>query len=471
MQPSIRDLDHARQSKLALLSRGIDGAVILLALWIGTALHDVEWTERYLVAGILAVLLFEVFGQGNRLYRSWRGALTRQYLKPVVAAWMWTGFGLFLVAWMAKSTADYSRVAIGLWMIFAPLGLASWRVLGRALLGAARERGRNARRTAIVGANDRGEQFARVVRSTPSLGLSLNGFFDDCRTEYGWAEDRTLSAPLLGDIDAAVEAARSGRIDIVFITLPMKAEEEIDRLIHRLSDTSASIHVVPDLFVHGLAHSRWVNVGPVPAISVFDAPLSGVDGWAKRLEDVVLSILILLAAAIPMLLIASAVRLTSRGPVLFRQRRYGLDGREITVWKFRTMTVVEDGGDVVQARRSDDRVTPLGAFLRRTSLDELPQFVNVLRGDMSIVGPRPHAVAHNEAYRSLIPGYMLRHKVKPGITGWAQVNGWRGETDTLDKMEGRVRLDLWYIRNWSLWLDLRIIVKTAFVVLAGENAY
>ena len=471
MEPAVRDLDHARQSKLALLSRGIDGVVILLALWIGTALHGVVWTERYLVAGILAVLLFEVFGQGHRLYRSWHGARARQYLQQVAAAWMWTGIGLILVAWMTKATADYSRVAIGLWMILAPLGLASWRVLGRALPGAARERGRDERRTAIAGANDHGERFARVVRSTPSLGLSLSGFFDDRRAEYGWTDDRTLSAPVLGDLDALVESARSGRIDLIFITLPMKAAEEIDRLIHRLSDTSVSIHIVPDLFVHGLAHSRWINVGPVPAISVFDAPFSGVDGWAKRLEDVVLSILILLAAAIPMLLIASAVRLTSRGPVLFRQRRYGLDGREITIWKFRTMTVAEDGDDVMQARRADDRVTPLGAFLRRTSLDELPQFVNVLRGDMSIVGPRPHAIAHNEAYRGLIPGYMLRHKVKPGITGWAQVNGWRGETDTLDKMERRVQLDLWYIRNWSLWLDLRIIAKTAFVVLADENAY
>ena len=471
MQPFVRDLDHPHQSKLALLSRGMDGAVIVLALWIGTALHDVVWTERYLVAGILAVLVFEVVGHGHRLYRSWRGTLPHQYLRPVVAVWMWTGFSLFMVAWMTKSTADYSRVAIGLWMTLAPLGLVSWRVLGRALLGAVRARGRGAPRTAIAGANGHGERFARIIRSTPSLGLTLTGFFDDRRMDYGWAADRALSAPVLGDLDALVDSARAGRLELVFITLPMKAEEEIDRLIHRLSDTRVSIHIVPDLFVHDLAHSRWINVGPVPVISVFDAPFSGTDGWVKRLEDVVLSILILLAIAIPMVLIASAVKLTSRGSVLFRQRRYGLDGREITVWKFRTMTVGEDGDEVIQARRRDDRVTPLGAFLRRTSLDELPQFINVLLGEMSIVGPRPHAVEHNEAYRRMIPGYMLRHKVKPGITGWAQVNGWRGETDTLDKMEQRVRFDLWYIRNWSLWLDLRIITKTAFQVFVDENAY
>ena len=471
MEPSVRDLDHSHQSKLALLSRGMDGAVILLALWIGTALHGVAWTERYFVAGILALLLFEVSGQSNRLHHSWCGALTHQYLQPVVAAWLWTGCGLFVVAWMTKSTADYSRVAVGFWMILAPFGLLSWRVLGRSLLGAARERGRDAHRTAIVGANRHGERFARVVRSTPSLGLTLAGFFDDRRTEYGWAEERELSAPLLGDVDALVDSARAGRLDLVFITLPMKAEEEIHRLIHRLSDTRVSIHIVPDLFVHGLAHSRWINVGAVSVISVFDAPFSGVDGWTKRCEDIVLSIFILLLTALPMLLIASAVKLTSRGPVLFRQRRYGLDGREITVSKFRTMTVGEDGDVVTQARKGDDRVTPFGAFLRRTSLDELPQFINVLLGNMSIVGPRPHAVAHNEEYRELIPGYMLRHKVKPGITGWAQVNGWRGETDTLDKMERRVQFDLWYIRNWSLRLDLRIITKTVFQVFVDENAY
>ena len=471
MQPAVRDFDHPRRSKLALVARALDGAVILLALWIGTALRGVVWTEHYLLAGILAILLFALFGQGQGLYRSGRDALPRQHLRTVASVWMWTGFSLFVVAWMTKSTGGYSRVAIGLWMLLAPLGLMSWRLLGWTLLGTVRERRGDARRAVIAGANDHGERFARIVASSPSLGLTLTGFFDDRRTDHGWTEDGALSAPLLGDLDALVDSARAGRIDLVFITLPMKAEEAIDRLIHRLSDSGVSIHIVPDLFVHGLAHSRWINVGPVPVISVFDAPFSGVDGWAKRLEDVVLSIFILLAVALPMLLIAGAVRLTSRGPALFKQRRYGLDGREITVWKFRTMTAGEDGGDVIQARREDERVTPLGAFLRRTSLDELPQFFNVLLGDMSIVGPRPHAIAHNEAYRALIPGYMLRHKVKPGITGWAQVNGWRGETDTIEKMERRVQLDLWYIRNWSLWLDLRIITRTAWQVLGDENAY
>jgi putative colanic acid biosynthesis UDP-glucose lipid carrier transferase len=191
----------------------------------------------------------------------------------------------------------------------------------------------------------------------------------------------------------------------------------------------------------------------------------------KRIEDIVISGIILCLIALPMLVIALAVKLTSKGPILFCQRRYGMGGEPIEVWKFRSMTVCDDGDVIVQATKNDSRVTKVGAFLRRTSLDELPQFLNVLRGDMSIVGPRPHAISHNEMYRKKIMGYMLRHLVKPGITGWAQVNGWRGETDTLEKMEKRVQYDLEYIKNWSLWFDLKIIALTALKGLSGKNAY
>jgi putative colanic acid biosynthesis UDP-glucose lipid carrier transferase len=217
--------------------------------------------------------------------------------------------------------------------------------------------------------------------------------------------------------------------------------------------------------------SRWIALDGIPTVSVYETPFYGVDGSLKRIEDVVLSSLILLLIAIPMVLIAIGVKLSSPGPVLFKQTRYGLDGRRIAVWKFRSMSVTEDGAHVPQAQKNDPRVTKFGAFLRATSLDELPQFINVLRGEMSIVGPRPHAVAHNEAYRKQINGYMLRHKVKPGITGWAQINGWRGETDTLEKMEGRIEHDLWYIRSWSVLLDLKIILQTVFRGFAGRNVY
>ena len=209
----------------------------------------------------------------------------------------------------------------------------------------------------------------------------------------------------------------------------------------------------------------------ITAVSIFDSPFAGLDSFLKRMEDIVLSLLILIFISIPMLFIAIGVKITSKGPIIFKQDRYGMDGNKITVWKFRSMTVTENGGSVTQATKGDSRITPFGSFLRKTSLDELPQFFNALGGGMSIVGPRPHAVAHNEEYRTQIQGYMLRHKMKPGITGLAQINGFRGETDTLDKMEGRVRYDLMYIQNWTLWLDLKIVFLTVFKGFISKNAY
>jgi putative colanic acid biosynthesis UDP-glucose lipid carrier transferase len=251
----------------------------------------------------------------------------------------------------------------------------------------------------------------------------------------------------------------------------MRAEERIRTVLARLGDTTASVYIVPDFFVFQLLHARWTNVNGLPAVSVFENPLCGVSGLAKRAADLVFGSLILALAAVPMFAIGVAIKLTSYGPVFFRQRRYGLDGREILVWKFRTMTCCDDGASMRQATRDDSRITGVGRLLRRTSLDELPQLFNVVAGSMSLVGPRPHATAHNEQYRSLIDGYMLRHKVKPGITGLAQVSGYRGETETLDKMERRVACDHQYIREWSLWMDAKILVKTLGVVLKQRNAY
>ncbi|HOU94468.1 MAG TPA: undecaprenyl-phosphate glucose phosphotransferase, partial [Polyangiaceae bacterium] len=277
-------------------------------------------------------------------------------------------------------------------------------------------------------------------------------------------------APVAGTLDQLVEDARAGAVDIVYITLPLRAEHRITSLITRLADTTATVYVVPEFYAYDLLHARWGSIGDQPVVSIFDTPFNGVGGWLKRLEDLVLGTLILALIAVPMVLIAIAVKLDSRGPVFFRQRRYGLNGKPIHVWKFRSMTVCQDGPDVPQAKVGDARITRLGAFLRRSSLDELPQFFNVIAGDMSIVGPRPHAVAHNEIYRGKIKGYMLRHKVKPGITGWAQVNGWRGETDTMDKMERRIEHDLYYIHNWRLDWDLKIILLTIFGRAARKNA-
>ena len=253
--------------------------------------------------------------------------------------------------------------------------------------------------------------------------------------------------------------------------MPTAAEDRIKAILEKCSDTTANVYLIPNFFMYTLLNSRWQSVGNVQALSIYDTPFQGANNILKRIEDVVVSMGILTVLAIPMLCIAAAVKLSSPGPAIFRQKRYGLDGKEITVYKFRSMSTQDNGSVVKQATKNDPRVTKLGAFLRRTSLDELPQFINVLQGRMSIVGPRPHAVAHNEEYRKLITGYMLRHKVRPGITGWAQVNGLRGETDTLDKMAKRVEYDLDYMHRWSIPFDLKIILQTVTGGFSDKNAY
>jgi len=258
---------------------------------------------------------------------------------------------------------------------------------------------------------------------------------------------------------------------VIFIALPVRQVARMCELVDQLRDTTASMYYLPDLLVFDLIQARSMVIEGIPALSMCESPFFGYRAIAKRATDVLVSATALLLAAPILIAIAVLVRLSSTGPVIFRQRRYGLNGEQIMVYKFRTMTVTDDGPTIVQATKSDPRTTRIGRFLRRYSLDELPQLLNVLTGQMSLVGPRPHAVAHNEAYRKLIKGYMVRHKVKPGITGLAQVNGLRGETRNLEQMEERVRYDLEYLRNWSFQLDIAILWKTVLCVFHDAKAY
>jgi putative colanic acid biosynthesis UDP-glucose lipid carrier transferase len=324
-----------------------------------------------------------------------------------------------------------------------------------------------ARTAIVVGANNLGRMFATRVSKDPYLGISLAGFFDDR------AEERIglFGGDLLGTVEDVPDYVRRKGIHCVYIALPIAAQPRLLRLIKELRDTTASIYFLPDFFMFDLVAARFDYVTGIPVVAICETPFYGVNAVLKRAMDLLLGTLFLVLLAPVMLAIAIAIRLDSPGPALFRQRRYGMDGSEIVVFKFRTMKVAEDGASVRQAQRNDPRITRLGAFLRRTSLDELPQFFNVVAGTMSIVGPRPHAVAHNEQYRKLIPGYMLRHKVNPGITGWAQINGLRGETDTVEKMKRRVDLDIEYLNNWSPSLDLWIMIRTVGCIWKDGNAY
>src|SRR5262245_45601369 len=325
------------------------------------------------------------------------------------------------------------------------------------------------RRTAVVaGGNDLGVKLVQQIQGAPLLGIQVAGVFDDRGVERRAAVD---SMPVLGKLSALADYVKTHHVDLIYITLPMASQPRILNLLNQLRDTTASIYFVPDIFMFDLIQARVDAVNGIPVVALCETPFFGFSGMVKSASDYLLAALALTLLSPLMLAIALGIKLTSRGPVLFRQRRYGLDGREIAVYKFRTMTVLEDGESVRQATVGDQRITPLGAILRKSSLDELPQFINVLQGRMSVVGPRPHAVAHNEMYRKLIRGYMIRHKVRPGITGLAQVLGHRGGTDTVEKMKARIDADLTYLRSWSLLLDLQIILKTVVVVLQKQNAY
>ena len=453
------------------------------------SLYAIKWVARGgiddagIVLGLLAVILFLIFSKITGVSRTNDRGNPDYEVTAIMLTWAMTVMSLAVLGFATRYGQVFARSIMFTWIILSPMMVALLRMLLRIVQQALIRRGYATRRLAIAGLNQLGRQLAKNVDAAPGLGYKLVGFYDD---RSGDRPDRSVSdvkdgaepperdemmATLSGTLTEMVQQCRGGKIDTVLITLPMRAEDRIRYLLDQISDSTASVYIVPDFFVFELLHSRWTNLGGLPAVSVFENPLMGVDGVFKRITDFALAIAGLLVAAIPMTLIAIGIKLTSKGPVFFRQKRYGLDGKEILVWKFRSMRTCDNGPVVKQATKDDPRITPLGRILRRTSLDELPQLFNVIEGTMSLVGPRPHASAHNEQYRGLIRGYMLRHKVKPGITGLAQVNGCRGETETIDKMEKRIKWDHQYIRRWSLWLDLKILARTLLVVWKQDTAY
>lgn len=456
---------------LAVIQRWLDILVISLALLLVMLWRDTPYTPQHWVNLLVALFTFYLLNDVSQLYGSWRGEHTFREHRRVAGNWGAAFVSMFVADYFLFHNSWLSDPDKLYWFATGLLILSGYRIALRQIMRTLRASGYNTRTVAIVGAGSLGKRLANNIVSNPWMGLDLLGFYDDEISDAVYLDKKQGFMRIRGDLQAVVEAARAGYIDKIYITLPMGAEERIKWLLDQLSDSTASVYLIPNVFIFDLLHARSESINGLPSISIFDSPMDGASRLVKRIEDIALSVIILTIIALPMLIIALGVRLTSPGPALFRQKRYGMDGRPIEIWKFRSMTVMENGGIVTQAKRNDARITPFGTFLRRTSLDELPQFINVLRGEMSIVGPRPHAIAHNEEYRKLITGYMLRHKVKPGITGWAQINGWRGETDTLDKMQKRIEYDLNYIRRWTLWLDLKIVFLTIFKGFMNKNAY
>ena len=450
-----------KDNLLSVIEAGLEPLVLVLSLWVIALQFEGAVSRSYLV---MSVIVFTVTFPGTpRLNTHWLMMIIN-----ISTKWLLTVSILLVTAFFIGYLNEFPRSALLTWLVIAPIAQIgahlSLRLVAPYLV---RFQG-PPQRAVIVGMNEQGVALASRVSDTPYSRIEFYGFFDD---RYLERLDASSDFRMLGNLSEMPKFVRDKNIQLIYLSLPMASQPRILQVLDELKDSTASIFFVPDMFITDLVQGSTGYVCGMPVISVCETPFRGSNGVVKRISDIILSIMILILVSPVLLLVAVAIKLTSAGPVIFSQRRYGLDGKEILVYKFRSMNVTEDGAQVRQAQKNDDRITPLGAFLRKSSLDELPQFVNVLQGRMSIVGPRPHAVAHNEMYRKLIKGYMVRHKVKPGITGWAQVNGYRGETDTLDKMKGRIDYDLDYLRNWSLRLDLYIILKTIPTVLGDNKAY
>jgi putative colanic acid biosysnthesis UDP-glucose lipid carrier transferase len=450
-------------TRLWSLQRWIDIGLVVLVLWTLTIVHQIAWTPIYttlaILAGLVALSLFKAAG----FYRS---ESLKSNVGQIFGGWSLVVLCLLFAGGITQALSLFPWPVLGGWMIATPvvLSVAHWSL--QQLVS--RRRWSGSERTAVIaGVGEFSVQLAQQLQADPE-GLRFRGYFADPSDLAG---DRIQYHPLIGTLDELPAFVRRHKIDVVYLALSTQAEETIAQLIDELQDSTASVYFVPNLTLFQLMQARLCTRQGIPLIAVWEIPFLGLQGVAKRLLDIGVAAVALILLSPVMVGVAIAILLTSPGPVLFKQQRYGLSGREIIVYKFRSMSVAENGDEVKQAQRNDPRVTPLGAILRRTSLDELPQFINVLQGRMSIVGPRPHAVSHNEYYRKQVQGYMLRHLVKPGITGWAQVNGFRGETETLDKMQQRIDYDLHYLNHWSLWLDIKIIFRTIWVLTGHQNAY
>ena len=452
----------------SLLRRTLNPLVVIAGLFGTMLIYGTPFNGYYLGLAIVAFFVSTQVFEEIGLDRCWHQTNFLLHVRDILFAWVVVIGILLFLGYVSKLSQVYSRLVLVSWFLATPLMIYFAHLAARYLINFAGKSTQEVRSAVFVGATDLGRKLSTHFHDDPCLRIHTEGFFDD-RSADRLGDHAMVS--LKGKVSDVAEYARQHRVNFIYITLPMGAQPRLMKLLDDLRDTTASVFFVPDIFVFDLMHARFGQVHGIPVVSVRDTPINGVSYVHKRLSDMVLAVLFLFLLAPVMLLIAAGVKLSSPGPVFFRQRRYGLHGEEILVYKFRSMTVCDDGDEIIQAKKQDSRVTRLGAFLRRTSLDELPQLLNVLQGSMSIVGPRPHAVAHNEMYRKLIKGYMVRHKVKPGMTGWAQVNGLRGETETVDKMEARVEYDLQYIRDWSLTFDLLIIFRTVLVLLRDRNAY
>jgi putative colanic acid biosynthesis UDP-glucose lipid carrier transferase len=460
-----------KQSFLIALMTGVQAlvpAVVAVAsLWATIVFFDIRF-DRSSEAIIIVAVLCLVLVTPPREVSTQLTSAKLSAVVDVIFRWLLLLGVMLAIGYATKSLDGYPRRIFLTWSVVTPVALIIATLMMQEIMRRFLLNSFDARSAIIAGYNNSSLELARRLQSNPSMGLQVAGFFDDRSTDRLGMEP---GAKLVGALSELGEYVKQHRTDVIFIALPIRHVKRVMNLLDDLRDTTASIYYVPDIFVFDLIQARSGEIHGIPVVAMCETPFYGYRGVVKRLTDTALSIVILLLLLPVLVVIATLVKVSSPGPIIFKQRRYGLDGREIAVYKFRTMRVTEDGAYIRQASRTDERITRIGSILRRASLDELPQLINVLQGRMSLVGPRPHAVAHNEEYRKLIKGYMVRHKVLPGITGLAQVNGCRGETAQLEQMEARVNYDLDYLRHWTPMLDIKIILLTVVKIFRDDKAY
>jgi putative colanic acid biosynthesis UDP-glucose lipid carrier transferase len=460
-----------KQSFLIAVLAGVQAvvpAVVAVASLYATVTLFGRVFDRSSEAIVIVAVLCLVLIQPPREVTTQLTSARMTAVTDVIVRWLLLLGVMLAVGYVTKSLAGYPRRIFLTWAVVTPLALIAVTLAMQEIMHHFLMRAFDNRSAIFAGYNNSSLELARRLTNNPAMRLSVGGFFDDRSVDrLGMESD----AKLVGTLSDLSTYVKEHGTDVIFIALPIRHLKRVMNLLDDLRDTTASIYYVPDIFVFDLIQARSGEIHGIPVVAMCETPFYGYRGVTKRLTDIGLSVVILLLLLPLLLLIAVLVKLSSPGPVIFKQRRYGLDGQEIAVYKFRTMSVTEDGEQIRQASKTDSRITRIGGVLRRTSLDELPQLINVLQGRMSLVGPRPHAVAHNEEYRKLIKGYMVRHKVLPGITGLAQVNGCRGETSQLEEMEARVNYDLDYLRRWTPMLDVKIILLTAVKVFRDDKAY
>jgi len=454
-------------SPLSFTARCMDIFFILLGGGIAFYIKfgNIILPTHYEVAFVLCVLLTLIFLPISGVYQSWRGISWLHQARVLTVAWISIVIVLIIIAFATKTSATYSRQWISMWAFFSWVFVLGYRMILYQILRTMRSKGWNHRRILIIGAGVLSRDVVKNIHNSAWMGLDIAGFLDDKKELHGKYID---DIEVKGGIDQLALIVSREKIDEILITLPMQARDRVEEILYMLRHHTITVRYVPDIFGLRLINHSVTEFAGLPALNLTESPMYGSNRVIKALEDKVLAFLILLTISPVLLLITIGVKLSSQGPIFFRQERVSWNGKPFVMYKFRSMPVdVETRSGPVWANGKEKRATKFGAFLRRTSLDELPQFINVLKGDMSIVGPRPERPYFVEKFKEVVPDYMKKHLVKAGITGWAQINGWRGDTD----LNKRIEYDLYYVENWSFWFDIKIIVLTLFKGFVHKNAH